>query len=515
MTLYLKYRPQTLEELDSQSARESLKKIIFSGNVPHAFLFYGPRGTGKTSAARIVAKILNCEKNHAGKMSEPCNKCEQCLSITKGTNIDVIEMDAASHRGIDDARFLRDAVKLSPAKADKKVYILDEVHMLTTEAANALLKTIEEPPEHVVFILATTNPEKLITTIRSRAVEIPFKKASSDEIVRSLLKVVKGEKLKLDKESLVLIAKAASGSFRDSIKILEQIITENVPQKFDDVEKYLSRKTFNKINSFIFHLDRKNIAGAIADIEDVVLDGISVADFVGEVLENLRAVLLAKAGVGESDLLQEYSQEKIILLIELMLKAKESIASTALEQLPLEVAVIKWCSEENVEKKNQEEKKGVNGKNVIEIKKVEKQQLPKKKAVEMLEAKDILSKSKQKRSKPFGEENWQKVLSLVKPVNTSVEALLRAAKPLDFDGRTLTLAVFYRFHKERLEEEKYRSILESIVNQVLCIDSSRVVCTLAEPSKKIDARSETILAEPPLTGSSGEDIIEVAKKIFS
>ena len=159
MTLYLKYRPKNLDEIDLRDVAESLKKIVSKKTFPHAFLFAGPKGTGKTSAARILAKILNCEDLQS---SEPCNRCSQCISIDKGSNLDVIEMDAASHRGIDDIRNLKDAVNLAPVTAKKKVYIIDEAHMLTTEASNALLKTLEEPPDHVVFILATTNSEKLI-----------------------------------------------------------------------------------------------------------------------------------------------------------------------------------------------------------------------------------------------------------------------------------------------------------------------------------------------------------------
>ena len=176
--------------------REELKKIVKSKKIPHALLFSGPKGTGKTSAARILAKVINCED--PDKSGEPCNKCSQCTAITKGSSLDVIELDAASNRGIDDIRSLRDAVKLSPVSARKKIYVVDEAHMLTTEAANAFLKTLEEPPDHVVFILATTNPEKLIPTVRSRLANIVFAKATVEEIKRQLVRVVKGEKWEAD-----------------------------------------------------------------------------------------------------------------------------------------------------------------------------------------------------------------------------------------------------------------------------------------------------------------------------
>ena len=222
MTFYLTYRPRRLNELDSEIVRESLTKIIKSQNIPHAFLFTGPKGTGKTSSARVLAKIVNCTKNK--ELAEPCNSCDQCKSVDSGSNLDVLEIDAASHRGIDDIRALRDAVKLSPISAKKKVYIIDEAHMLTTEASNALLKTLEEPPRHVMFILATTNPEKLIETIRSRCQIIHFKKASPEELERSLARIVKGENYKVDKEGLRLIAKVTATRFINTNKAILKVI---------------------------------------------------------------------------------------------------------------------------------------------------------------------------------------------------------------------------------------------------------------------------------------------------
>src|SRR3989344_8158332 len=353
MTLYLKYSPQTIDELDLEVVGETLKNIIKSGNIPHAFLFSGPKGGGKTSAARIIAKVVNCEssstKLRGSEKIEPCNKCSQCVSITTGNNIDVVELDAASHRGVDEVRALRDAVKLAPAKAKNKVYIIDEAHMLTTEASNALLKTLEEPPGHVYFILATTNPEKLVDTIRSRTVSISFKKASTQELVRSLEKVAKGEKLKVDKETLEVIAKASNGSFRDATKILEQIIAEGKKLKKEEIEELLFQRKAFDIEVLLGHLKDRNSKAALEVVEKAAGAGVSVPNLLEATLSKLREGLLAKVGVGEGHL-PGWEKGEIISLIKAFYLSLKEMAGVPLEQLPMEVAIVEWCGEESWDK---------------------------------------------------------------------------------------------------------------------------------------------------------------------
>lgn len=339
MTLYLKYRSKNLDELDSAEVRESLKKIVKSGKIPHAFLFAGPKGTGKTSAARILAKIINCDNLKGGV---PCDKCEQCVSIAKGNNLDVIEMDAASHRGIDDVRVLRDAVKLAPTKAKKKIYIIDEAHMLTPEASNALLKTLEEPPEHVIFILATTNPEKLIGTIRSRATLIPFKKASVEEIVRSLNRVVIGEKIKIKEDALRVIAKMSDGAFRDAIKTLEQVTSEGRDLSKESLEEYLFSKKAFDIEKFTHLLADKNVKDLLQEISKFEARGVSPENFLTALMGALRGSLLAKVGIGEDEI-PDIGKEDLLTLIDLFSEAMGNLTSSPIETLPLEIAAIKWC----------------------------------------------------------------------------------------------------------------------------------------------------------------------------
>lgn len=342
MTLYLKYRPQKLSELDSIEVRDRLIKIFSSSFTPHALLFAGSKGTGKTSAARIVAKVLNCEKH---KEIEPCNKCETCISITQGRNMDILEIDAASNRGIDEIRDLREKIKLAPVSLRYKVYIIDEVHMLTTEAFNALLKTLEEPPPHAVFILATTEPDKLPETILSRCIIFNFKKATVEEIVHCLARVSVGEKVDLSDKLLSNIAAAADGSFRDATKILEQALSENAITE-EKLTILLGREGITAVN-FLKLLVANDLSVILSEINKISLNGGNFRYLVEEMLKLLHQILISNHGINEGkldeDVIKLLEVKDVLVMIKLFSRVHVELKNTSIPQLPLEVAVVEWC----------------------------------------------------------------------------------------------------------------------------------------------------------------------------
>lgn len=487
MALYLKYRPQKISQLDLTKARESLEEILSLKEIPHAFLFVGPKGTGKTSAARILAKSVNCQKKKAG---EPCNKCDLCRSLVSNQLMDLIEIDAASNRGIDDIRDLKAKIKLAPSLAKYKVYIIDEVHMLTNEAFNALLKTLEEPPKHVKFVLCTTEPHKLPGTIVSRCFKVEFHKANRDEVVRSLKRVAKGEKIKIKDEDLKKIAKVAGGSFRDAVKNLEQLVIKGKNVSGKRVTELIERGIGEKdLDKWIVMIYKKKLNEALGWLSEAIRSGSDLKQLSVDLVERLRQVLMIKMKIEEGEDISQVGN--LLELRQLTFMAHQAAIETkqaVIDSLPLELMMVDWCEKNDVSNVKVEVKKEE------VVAKTTTSKLTKKAG--KLNIKSVMNK-------------WSQVLEAMRPKNHSLEALLRATKPTGFDGKYLVLEVFYKFHKERLEAERYRQMVEQVASSVLEAPVS-IRYYLGEKVKKVaqDDPNDNISAEVQT------DIIKTAEEVF-
>jgi len=356
LVLYRKYRPQKFSDVIGQEhITRTLASAILMNEVAHAYLFAGPRGTGKTTLARLLAKSLNCEKRKAGT-HEPCLKCLSCDEVSRNISPDIIEIDAASNRGIDEIRLLKEAVRFAPTRGEYKVYIIDEVHMLTKEAFNALLKTLEEPPAHVIFVMATTEISKVLPTIISRSQRFDFRRLRHSEIKERLIYLAKCEGKKLDPKIFDIIAQRSDGCARDAESLLGQILIVGDGLSIDDIRSLLGLTDIQAVSEFIRHIAVGSRKDALAHLSALGERGVDCEEFIKSLLGYLRWMMYLKVDEKLSDIVaremsaedlavikamaQKFEMPKLQQASRLFLEAMQNIKHSPIPELPIELAVV-------------------------------------------------------------------------------------------------------------------------------------------------------------------------------
>jgi DNA polymerase-3 subunit gamma/tau len=516
--LYRKYRPQDFDEVVGQEAIvRTLKNAISSGQVRQAYLFAGPRGTGKTSLARILAKGLNCAQ---GPTPTPDKVCNACVTIANGTSLDVVEMDAASQRGIDDIREIRDRVVLQPAEGRYKVYILDEAHQLTDAAWNALLKLIEEPPPHLVFVFCTTDLSKVLPTVRSRCQTFVFSRPRLPELVRKLRRIADGEGIDVPDQALALIARSGRGAYRDAESTLDQlsaateghVTVQTVLQLLGTVEE----EALFRICDLIVDRDT---AGALTFVEELSEQGQDLGRLVVDLLEHLRHLMLVQhmGEVPESLPVTEETRDRlraqanqlgegtVIRLVDLLAVAVEDMRQGGDPRLPLELALVKVT------------RPGADLSRESLAYRLEQLEQGRHVSAVSTQAVDVPEPPAPPREPPAAppsleleqlQEAWQRtILPAVEERSIPAASVLREAHPSDLAGDTLTVEfpASASFHRQLAEEPKNATLLADALYEVT---GRRLGLAFAEGEHAAEAAADA--DEPP-----GEDqILELVKETF-
>lgn len=546
ISLYRKYRPQTFSEVIGQKhIVQTLSNAIANDRIGHAYLFTGPRGTGKTTLARIFAKTVNCTKR---KGFDPCLECEVCKNIGEGKSLDIFEIDAASNTGVDNIRELRENVKFPPSQAKFKVYIIDEVHMLSTGAFNALLKTLEEPPAHVIFILATTEIHKVPDTIISRCQRFDFTRLSLENIIEKLSAVAKNEKIKVEKEALEMIAIASEGGMRDAESLFSQVIAlEDKSITAKEVEEILGTTKRQNIEQFAAHILDKNIPAALNLIDTLSKDGYDLEVLHKSLLNYLRQLMLLTVSPdlaksfsfeltsGQIETIQNqakgHTSKEIMQIINCFSEIQGKIKSSFIPQLPLELATVKAITIGNMPVPTIPEKTATiqpiqrpqiktpetiapekptpiptptKPLETIVEKTVETQQAPKEESqtepVKVQEAPSDFSLS-------LVDKNWPAISEEIKKQNHSLATLLPTCRVIKVSGSTVTIAAKYPFHKDKLKESQNQLTVETAFAKILgfAVRISAVTMEeagIAAPQSVIDNPMPTERTEPKISETS-------------
>ncbi len=527
LVLALKYRPQTFDEVVGQEhVCQTLKNGIASGKIAHAYLFSGPRGIGKTTTARILAKALNCKE---GPTPQPCNKCISCVEISRGSSLDVLEIDGASNRGIDEIRALRENVKFAPVSSRYKIYIIDEAHQITHDAFNALLKTLEEPPRHIIFMLATTQPEKIPPTILSRCQRFAFKLIPQKKIFERLDYIVGEEKLKIEKEALNIIAYRGEGSLRDAQSLLDQVISYAGGKEIglQETNFILGVLPFERLVEFSDLIAEHKAKEILSLIDDIAESGYDLHQFIKDLRQHFRNMLLLKVAGRDTRILglpekqleillekgDQFTEENMVRIIDLLSKTYESMKWSEQPRLVIEVDMFRLSQPyvpigEVIERIGRLEKS---------LKLEEKEgEVPGEREVQ--EAEKTPSGISEEKKLPVGETSeiqeirghWEEVLESVKRLDIPLHACLLEGLPVRMANGLLYI-VFSKthgFHKDRLEKKS--NIVEEALKEVLgkevkikCITGE--INTVSHPKDKVEQEMESAPEEFSGESEPGEE----------
>ncbi|WP_252223199.1 MULTISPECIES: DNA polymerase III subunit gamma/tau [unclassified Clostridium] len=541
--LYREWRPRTFNDVVGQEhITTTLKNEILNDRIAHAYLFCGTRGTGKTSTAKVMAKALNCFNIQDG---EPCNECEMCKKINEGLSMDVTELDAASNNGIDRIRDIIDDTKYPPQEGKYKIYILDEVHMLSGGAVNAFLKTLEEPPSNVIFILATTDPQKLPITILSRCQRFDFKRINQKDISDRLRKITESQNVSVDEKSLDLIARVADGAMRDSLSILDQAIAmgdNNI--KYDDLISILGLVTNEYLFDITNSIVERNIEKAMVIIDKLVFSGKDIHLFIKDLIGHFRNLLMVKVSntpeeildmsLENIELIKEQGKkiriEEIMRGIRILQEGEANSKVSKQSRLYLELSIIKMCkieydtsSEVMLARINKLEESLKSGK----IQVVSNSQINEKAPLtDVVPNNQVKSKEKQvKKEQPnLSEEHnvnvessltidnikraWSEILEAFKAKRAMViYASIVTARPYKFENGVATLLyeASYAFNKNRLEKLEYKKIVNEVFSEVL---KDKIIVRYEVENNKDDESSKEELLKQRLDGMPFEILDE-------
>ena len=478
----LKWRPQDFDSIVGQNhIVNTLKNAIQKNRLAHAYLFTGPRGVGKTSTARILAKALNCKD---GPTITPCQKCPSCLEINQGRALDVIEIDGASNRGIDEIRALRENVKFSPTHGKYKIYIIDEVHQITPDGFNALLKTLEEPPQFVKFIFATTHPQKVISTIVSRCQRMDFRRITVIEIIAQLEKIAREEKISVDEEVLAAIAKSSDGSLRDAESVLDQLVSFSKGKvSLKDAISVLGMVEQDVLFALTDKIIYKDPQGALELFNEIIDDGKDPGVFLSNFIEHFRNLMVAKVSKADAklvdlpqeicDRLLKQSQlltlEDIFIAFNILVSTQEMTKRLDSQRIPLEISLVRlaYKNQPSIPKANTELKSKV----VLEN----------KEPVILNETVKVVPDHNPVVSLENIKNVWGNIVSNLAKIKMSVSTYLSEGNPTKVQGEVLTVAFpkNYSLHKESLDRKENKLIIEKAIFEC-CNANLRVNFILAE-----------------------------------